>query len=166
MVSVNYLPDLLMTTTLTSASKSLVSLQQALKCAYPLKNRSVRGLEQLLLRCQRQPHVFSRSVSHLPQAVVLGQRRHPNKSRRWTAEAYWHPSQGHWAFASTDGLTLSHHCRTPIRRHIMVHLCGRHRRKLRGARGSQLDVIVVSIADWNELHLGRRRYHARGAESG
>lgn len=47
-------------------------------------------------------------------------RRHPNKSRRWIAEAYWHPSQGRWAFATTDGGTLSHHRRPPIRRHIKV----------------------------------------------
>jgi RNA-directed DNA polymerase len=46
--------------------------------------------------------------------------RHPHKSRTWIATKYWHPEQGHWTFASDDGLRLEDHSRTAIQRHSKV----------------------------------------------
>jgi RNA-directed DNA polymerase len=65
--------------------------------------------------------VFSSMGNRLYHKLwAWAKRRHPNKPRRWIAEAYWHPSRGSWTFATTDGVTLTQHRRTPIRRHIKV----------------------------------------------
>ncbi|GHO71732.1 group II intron reverse transcriptase/maturase [Ktedonobacter sp. SOSP1-52] len=46
-------------------------------------------------------------------------RRHPNKSGKWRAKAYWHPEKGRWQFATEQG-ALTLHRMTPIKRHVKV----------------------------------------------
>ena len=47
-------------------------------------------------------------------------RRHPDKSRWWISEKYWHPREGQWRFKTTDGSKLWRHSDTPIRRYTKV----------------------------------------------
>lgn len=47
--------------------------------------------------------------------------RHPNKSRTWVVEKYWHPdSEGKWDFHVKDGPRLKTHSEKAIRRHVKV----------------------------------------------
>lgn len=46
-------------------------------------------------------------------------RRHPNKSGKWRAKAYWHPQQGNWQFA-TEQNRLLHYRSMPIQRHVKI----------------------------------------------
>lgn len=46
--------------------------------------------------------------------------RHRNKSWYWIARNYWHPQQGKWSFAPSDGTPLYTHPQTPIKRHVKV----------------------------------------------
>ncbi len=48
------------------------------------------------------------------------QRRHPNKSRSWIAEKYWHRNSGTWNFMANDGPRLYRHNKTSIRRFVKV----------------------------------------------
>jgi len=48
------------------------------------------------------------------------QHRHPQKSRRWIANKYWHVNTDGWIFRTEDGITLRKHADTPIHRHIKV----------------------------------------------
>jgi 5-methylcytosine-specific restriction endonuclease McrA len=46
-------------------------------------------------------------------------RRHPNKLGKWRANAYWHPEQRTWQFA-TEHHCLLHYRSIPIQRHVKV----------------------------------------------
>jgi RNA-directed DNA polymerase len=47
--------------------------------------------------------------------------RHPNKSRTWVTEKYWHPgNEGKWDFRVMDGPRLITHSEKAIRRHVKV----------------------------------------------
>jgi RNA-directed DNA polymerase len=47
--------------------------------------------------------------------------RHPNKSRTWVTEKYWHPeSEGKWDFRVKDGPRLITHSEKAIQRHTKV----------------------------------------------
>ncbi|MGI8552896.1 MAG: group II intron reverse transcriptase, partial [Dehalococcoidia bacterium] len=63
-----------------------------------------------------------REMDHVRFAQLFrwGRRRHPGKSAHWVARQYWHPEQGHWAFATGDGIGLRKQAKTPIRRHGKV----------------------------------------------
>lgn len=54
-----------------------------------------------------------------------GERRHPNKSKTWVANKYWHEEYSNermrnWVFKTNEGMTLLNHADTPIVRHIKV----------------------------------------------
>jgi RNA-directed DNA polymerase len=48
------------------------------------------------------------------------QRRHPNKSRFFLAEKYWHRNRGSWDFATSEGTHLYRHSQTAVRRFVKV----------------------------------------------
>jgi len=48
-------------------------------------------------------------------------RRHPNKSLKWCISKYFHTvGENNWTFSTEDGLTLTSHQDTPIKRHVKV----------------------------------------------
>jgi RNA-directed DNA polymerase len=65
--------------------------------------------------------VFVREDMHLYHKLRhWAHRRHPTKSTNWVVRKYWRLEQGTWDFATTDGVQLLRHARTPIRRHVKV----------------------------------------------
>jgi RNA-directed DNA polymerase len=66
--------------------------------------------------------VFGR-LDHLTYQKLKrwAERRHPNKSRTWARNRYWHTRNGRqWVFGPRDGAPLALHSETPIRRHTLV----------------------------------------------
>jgi RNA-directed DNA polymerase len=68
----------------------------------------------------------TRTFCHCQNVLYLQLRswanaRHPNKSKRWIAQKYWHVDDGNgWQFADQEGTTLWRHTQTHIQRHAKV----------------------------------------------
>jgi len=68
----------------------------------------------------------TRTFSHCQSVLYLQLRswanaRHPNKSKHWIAQKYWHVDDGNgWLFADQEGTTLWRHTQTHIQRHVKV----------------------------------------------
>jgi len=118
-------------TIITPSEQAMKRHQEALKkrikahAALPQKvlikhlNAHIRGWSNYY-SCVCAKRCFTQMDTYLFQMLwQWSKRRHPNKSAKWRAKAYWHPEQGKWQFATKD-CSLRLHRMTPIKRHVKV----------------------------------------------
>jgi len=56
-----------------------------------------------------------------PLLLRWARRRHPKQNATWVARRYWQTvGRAHWRFATPDGIRLTQHAGTVIRRHVKV----------------------------------------------